>query len=542
MTLVNNGKLNTERQEGVKQVGQGFHLLSLGRNEDATRLSQDLLKKYPEDPAVLFFASEVSVINMENDKALNLIDNAISGAPKNANLFMQKARILMILHRQQDACRVVSNVAELSPKDKNMLRSAGQLVSQSGDFSGAQILFEKALVLDPIDQGILFDLATSHFFLGDMMAAEKKLDQIISLAPENGKAVHLRSILRKQTTDQNHIEQLKARMASGLKNWEDNMYFNFALAKEYEDLEEYGKSFVPLKEGAKIRRQHLNYNAGDERNSINDIMMHYTKKVFKDEKSGCIEKGAIFIVGMPRTGTTLVERLLSNHTQVTGAGELSDFPILMTEQVQKTMAKYPGSDMSMVEASLLMDFEELGQNYLKSVRQKVGDSPCFTDKLPFNFQYCGLIKKALPNARIIHLVRDPMDSCYAIYKTLFNQVYSFSYDLEELADYYILYRELMDHWHQAMPGEILDVAYEDVVHDPEVQARRFLQWCDLPWEDSVLDFHSSAVASSTASAAQIRQPIYKSSVQKWRHFEGYLAVLQDKLFTAGLIKEDGTAI
>ncbi|NOZ65393.1 MAG: hypothetical protein GXP00_02665, partial [Alphaproteobacteria bacterium] len=166
MTLVNNGKLNTERQEGVKQVGQGFHLLSLGRNEDATRLSQDLLKKYPEDPAVLFFASEVSVINMENDKALNLIDNAISGAPKNANLFMQKARILMILHRQQDACRVVSNVAELSPKDKNMLRSAGQLVSQSGDFSGAQMFFEKALALDPVDQGILFDLATAHFFLG----------------------------------------------------------------------------------------------------------------------------------------------------------------------------------------------------------------------------------------------------------------------------------------------------------------------------------------------------------------------------------------
>lgn len=527
-----------ERKEAERLVGQGFHLLSQTRNEDATQLSDKLLEKYPKEPAVLYFASEISVINADQSRALKLIDAAIDCADDNPEFLMQKARILIILHQRQEACKLAIKIAELSPNNKNMIKAAGLLMSQCEDFIGASTLFEKALELAPGDPGLLFDLATTHFFLGNMEAAERNLNLIISVSPENGRAIHLRSILKQQTEAYNHIDQLKTYIESRPKNWENIMYFNFALAKEYEDLEEYDKSFVSLKEGANIRRQHLNYNKDNERDSINDIIKHYTEEILKEEVSGCTETGAIFIVGMPRTGTTLVERILSNHSLVTGAGELSDFPNLMIEQVQKTMSEHPEDNLSMITASLLMDFEELGKNYLKSVRQKTGNSPYFIDKLPFNFLYCGLIKKALPNARIIHLVRDPMDSCYAIYKTLFNQVYSFSYDLDELGDYYILYRQLMAHWHQIMPGEIIDVAYEDIVHDPEAEARRLLKWCGLPWEASVLDFHSSKVASSTASAAQIRQPIYTSSIQKWRHYDRQLTPLKNKLVAASLVRGD----
>ena len=163
-------------------------------------------------------------------------------------------------------------------------------------------------------------------------------------------------------------------------------------------------------------------------------------------------------------------------------------------------------------------------------------SPWMIDKLPFNFLYCGLIHRALPNAKIIHMTRDPMDTCYAVYKTLFGQAYPFSYDLDELAAYFLAYRRLMDHWHEVMPGQILNVAYEDVVADTESAARRLTEYCGLQWERECLEFHTSRAATTTASAAQVRQPVYSSSVQKWRHYEQQLAPLQARLLDAGLIE------
>jgi hypothetical protein len=192
-----------------------------------------------------------------------------------------------------------------------------------------------------------------------------------------------------------------------------------------------------------------------------------------------------------------------------------------------------------VAAALQMDYAELGQRYLRQAADMAQGKPIFIDKLPFNFIYAGLIKKALPQARIIHLVRDPLDTCFAVYKTLFNQVYSFSYQLDELADYFIEYKKLMAHWHQVLPGQILDVHYEQMVAEPEAQAKRILQWCDLPWQDDLLQFHQAKSASTTASAAQVRQPIHKKSVQKWRAFADELAPVRQRLFAAGLIDADG---
>ena len=522
------------QQDPEYLVGQAARLLGQGRHAEAAKLSHDLLKKFPKEPSVLYFASENAMIAGDLPAALELVTKAVDKAPERPVLHMQQARILIGLRRRRDARKAAVKAADLLPQNVKMLKAVGSMLSQCEDFEAANGVFEKALKLVPGDPTLLFDLATTQFFLGDMDEAEESISAILKVRPENGAAVHLRSILRKRTKKHNHIDMLETKIAEGLKNWEASMYFNFALAKECEDLGEYDKSFSALEKGAKIRRQHLNYDEAGEHANINDIMKHYTLSSLEEKTIGCEEQGPIFIVGMPRTGTTLVERILGNHSKVTSAGELSDFPMAMTDQIQKTLANRPNDNLSGLEASLVMNFKELGENYLNSARQTVGPSPYFVDKLPFNFLYCGLIRKALPNAKIIHLVRDPMDSCYAIYKTLFNQVYSFSYDLDELGNYYVLYRQLMDHWHKVMPGEILDVAYEDVVHDSEIQARRIMDWCGLPWEASVLDFHSSKAASSTASAAQIRQPIYTSSVQKWRNYDRQLTSLKKKLVAAGL--------
>ena len=185
-------------------------------------------------------------------------------------------------------------------------------------------------------------------------------------------------------------------------------------------------------------------------------------------------------VGMPRTGTTLVERIMAGHSKVTSAGELHDFSSELVKEITRVNGGKVVAKAGIVAASLQMDFARLGEHYITAARQAANASSIYIiDKLPFNFLYCGLIHRALPNARIIHVTREPMDTCYAVYKILFGQAYPFSYNLDELATYFIAYRKLMDHWHSVLPGLILDVAYEDVVADTERQARRLVDHCNL---------------------------------------------------------------
>jgi hypothetical protein len=211
----------------------------------------------------------------------------------------------------------------------------------------------------------------------------------------------------------------------------------------------------------------------------------------------------------------------------------------MTDLAIATHARLGSDDPDLLRASLQMDFAELGRNYVKAVRPLAAGKPYFVDKLPFNFRYCGLIHQAMPNAKIIHLTRDPIDTCYAIFKTLFINAYHYSYQLDELAQFYVGYRRTMEHWHAVMPGVIYDISYEDLVADPPAQCRRLIEWCGLPWQDQVLEFHTSRAASNTASAAQVRKPIYRSSVKKWRHFEAQLQPVVRRLAAAGLVDPSG---
>jgi hypothetical protein len=245
---------------------------------------------------------------------------------------------------------------------------------------------------------------------------------------------------------------------------------------------------------------------------------------------------------MPRTGTTLVERMLGSHSEVASIGEAVDFPEEMSLGARAAHARLGLSDPNLLRASLQMDFADVGRRYLAAVRYLAGGQRYTIDKLPFNFRYCGLIHQALPNAAIVHLTRDPMDTCYAVFKTLFINAYHFSYRLEEIAEYFIAYRRMMDHWHAVMPGVILDVRYEDLVADPATQSRRLLEHCGLHWEDQVLDFHNSAKASTTASAMQVRRPIYKSSVQKWRNYTRELQPVVRRLAEAGIVDADGNSL
>ena len=281
----------------------------------------------------------------------------------------------------------------------------------------------------------------------------------------------------------------------------------------------------------------MQYSIDTDLGIMDKIRSVYTSALFDGHVGGCDAEDPIFILGMPRTGTTLVERILDSHPQVQSAGELNNFSLELIRLVKESATSAPSTRLDFVAASAAIDFAKLGAAYVQSVRPLRDDSPRFIDKLPFNFLYAGLIHLALPRARIVNLQRHPLDTCYAVYKQLFRDAYPFSYDLTELAQYYVAYDRLMRHWNDVMPGAILTLRYEDVVADIEGSTRCLLQYCGLPWDDACLRFHENRRASTTASATQVRQPLYDSSVGKWRRVKRQLQPARQILERAGIALE-----
>jgi hypothetical protein len=370
-------------------------------------------------------------------------------------------------------------------------------------------------------------------YLGDAAGAELSFDAAIKLNPAEYEAYNARAQLRTQTSKSNHIVQLQELVAR-IENPVGSTQLNYALAKELEDVGDFTGAFAALQRGADVKRRHMRYSVDTDLQIMARIGEVFGPALF----DGCLRSaeggGAIFIIGMPRTGTTLIERILGSHSQIHAAGELNNFSLELLRLVRQTISPAPTSRLDFVAATARLDFRALGEAYLRSVRSLRGARPHFIDKLPFNFLYAGLIHLAMPQAKIINLQRHPMDTCYAVYKQLFKDAYPFSYDLDELGQYYIAYHGLMRHWNAVIPGVIGTFRYEAVVADIEGQARRLLEFCGLPWEEKCLRFYQNPRSSTTASALQVRQPIYDSSVGKWRRYAQQLEPLRRRLEAAGI--------
>ena len=463
-------------------------------------------------------------------------DELLQAETANPRAMLRKAQLLFAEHRRGEARAVALAAAGHLQPEVWQFRTLARVLADCQDLEGARAWLEQAHGRFPREIAILFDLAVAEFHLNRIDEAELHVATLLQLEPFHPGALRLRSMLRTQTGGQNHVEDLEGRLARAPQRPAVTAGCCYALAKEYEDLQRYEESFRALERGARAYRSTLKYNSQDELSSLRAVKQAFTRDAFLSLGPGFEAEGPIFIVGMPRTGTTLLERLLGSHSQVWSVGEFTAFPALLAELVKEKLASATEIKAAN-DASLRIDFRELGMRYTAAARQLSADRPRFVDKLPFNFLYCGYILAALPNAKLIHLVRDPLDTCYAVYKTMFFNAYYYSYDLDELADYYVGYREQMDHWHRVLPGRILDVHYEDLVNDPEAQARRVLEWCGLPWEDSVLAHHEQDRPSMTASATQVRRPIYTDSIGSWRRSASGLRRVHDRLVRANLITQ-----
>jgi len=526
----------------------------------------ELNQTFPNS-ADAWYASSFLAYQLKNfTKAILLINNAIDIDPQNGQWQLHKAQSLL-LSGDVKSTQVITEQLINNPQfnqnkrldnqtddtntvDSNAIENYAELahvLNKVENFAMAAFYYQKAinLIAGTSKQGkaqLYFNLASMQRYLGQIDEAEKSLTSAIALTPNDYEAYLLRSSLKKQTIVANHVVELEQALTKGIRHPIAKAQACYALAKEFEDLKQYQQSFEYLTKGAQSRRSNIRYDVAHDIDTINQIMATFTtsylEKQAKKNAPVCDNDEAIFVLGLPRTGSTLIDRIISNHTDVHSAGELNDFALQMMEQVKvychENDKSAPKSKAELVSLTKEINFAQLGESYIESTRARTGKTKHFIDKLPLNSLYVGLISLALPKAKIIHVTRHPLDTCYAIYKQLFTQGYPFSYDLQELGQYYIAHHKMMQHWKTVMPNVIYQIAYEDVIDNIEDQAKALIQQCGLTWQNQCIDFQKNQSPSTTASATQVRQGIYKSSQGKWQQFSQQLTPLKAQLEQAGI--------
>ena len=464
--------------------------------------------------------------------AVRAIDRALQLAPGSLTLLAQRIECLAATGDLQEAVSTARQFDDHEFDSAAAATSFGLLISRLQMHAQARRHFHRACELEPDNGQHHYNVATVERFLGNREAAEKAVNRCLDFRPADADAHLLRSGLRVQSKERNNIQSLLDGYDLVRNLPRDRSHICYALAKELEDMGEYDRSFDYLAEGAQLRRESTQYTPDNDLETMREIRKVYSEDVFQAGIPGYVSAEPIFIVGMPRTGTTLVERILGSHSVVRSAGELQTFATELVKHCRATEKSPVTNARELVAQSRDVDFVALGEDYVREARPHGEATAHFIDKLPFNFLYAGPIHLALPKARIILLERDPMDTCYAVHKAMFEGVYPFSYDLEELANYFVEYKRLVEHWQYVMPGVVHVVRYEELVTTPEPVIESLLEFCSLSFEDNCRKFFDNPEASTTASADSVRRDFFTSSVDKWRHYERQLKPVADILESA----------
>ncbi len=507
----------------------------LERIDDALRasavvvldLTADFVTAHPENVDGWIFRGRALQLSSEFGAMLEAARHAVALEPANplSQLLMMQA--LLANGHATDAFDAAKALEEQKKFDPAILGQVGNFYAQTNRHADAVRCFERMRILMPADPQPVYSLASAYVALGQMDKAEQLFDSMLRKSPHEYDAYYNRATIRKQTAQSNHVAEMEKVLSQPLRKESGEQAICYSLSKELEDLKEWKRSFHYLRRGADAHRRYFPYDREAELGTLDSIAQIFDEEFFRRPPPGYAAGKPIFVLGMPRSGTTLVDRILSSHSQVESAGESSEF----TASILRACGGQDGRGNIRYEQTAGLDFAALGRDYCRTMAGLLPGVPHPLDKTPGNFNVVGLIAAALPNAPIVHLRRNPVASCYAFYKTLFRSGYNFSYNLEEMGEYYLGYLKLMAHWRKVLPNRFLDVDYEALVANQEEESRRIIAWCGLEWEDAVLSFEKNASPSLTASAAQVRQPIYGTSVEQWRNYEEELqpliAVLRD---------------
>ena len=516
-----------------KLFAQATAAYNQGSWQQSFDLAVSLLPVAPQHAGLHYLIGLAALGLKRIPQALDALQRAVQLEPERADYLAQLAKVVSLVNRSADAVTMVGRALTLLPLDASTLDTLGVVLSRANEHGQARVLYQRAVDLAPDHAEFRHNLAKALTFLGELEAAERELNRCIELAP-NSWYVHLTlAQLRKQTTDSNHLDRLHALLPESAGSPIGQMNLHLSLSKEYEDLADYPKAFEHLVAGKTAGRRLINYRS--EQDEALFAAITRTSLTLTSGAAGFASAEPIFVLGMPRSGTTLVDRIISSHPDVHSAGELQIFPSAFKHI---SGSKTPRLlDIDTCDQAEHIDWKKLGEAYLANTRPATGHTPRFVDKLPHNFLYAGFIAKALPEAKIICLRRDPMDTCVSNFRQLFMPGSSncdYSFDLLDTGRYYMLFDRLMAHWQKLFPGRILEIDYETLVESQEPSTRRLLAFCDLSWNEACLHFEENPLPTATASAVQVRQPMNRSSLGRWKKYEEQTVELQNLLIREGV--------
>lgn len=460
----------------------------------------------------------------EGSAALREIKQAAEIAPQSLEVQVTLGNILQEtgFNNEAIACyrEILKVRADIAPVHVNL----GISLRRAGLRDKAIASFEKAIALAPDYVDAHFELGVVHRDLGDKEKAATAFRKVLSVDNRHAKTWWALANLSKNKLSEGDVAAITALIDSSDLSDDQRMNLEFALGKIHEDRNEHSMAMPHYEAGNKLRRAAVVYSIDDDRKVFENLTAAFDAEFFERWSDvGSDSSTPIFIVGMPRSGTSLAEQVLASHRQVHGAGEL---PALQ-RAVASRFTLAGGVDYSKgVAAATAEDFEHIAVHYLQELAALGGDAPRVTDKLPTNFLNVGLISVVFPKATVIHCSRDPRDTCFSIFKHSFSaRGHDYAYDLEELGTYYNLYADMMAHWHAVAPITIHELRYEEMIGNQEETTRALLAACDLPWDPACLEFHKTARPVATISADQVRRPIYSSSIGRWKQHEDALAPL-----------------
>jgi Flp pilus assembly protein TadD len=458
--------------------------------------------------------------------AIKLYGRILSFKPDLPEVFFLFGHALAAIGKPEAAITAYQCAIELKPNNPESLSNWGLALAELGRFDEAEAKCRRAIALSPGLPHAYNDLGILLKDAGRLIEARQSFEQAIRLAPKTVCYYDNLAAVRPFVAGDQYLMALEAlaENAAALST-EDQIHLHFALAKAYENIERPEAAFRELLGGNRLKRRQIIYDEAATL-GIMDRQRELITREFIQERNNCgqVSSLPIFIFGMARSGTTLIEQILASHPQVFGAGEL---PLLdhIAGSMRELLPGAPAFPEMMLEMSPA-HFRTVGARYVDKIAQRAPTAMHITNKMTVNFLFVGLIHLALPNATIIHAVRDPADTCLSCFATHFARGHEHTYDLAELGRYYRSYQSLMAHWHEVLPSwRILDVRYEELVADLEGVARRIVSHCGLAWDDRCLDFHRTRRPVRTASAVQVRKPIYTNSVRRWRKFDAFLGPL-----------------
>ncbi len=505
-------------------------LHQLGRREEAIDCCRRALATAPDTVAAHFNLASLLQEQEDLDGAVEHFQRALALNPGFAEAQNNLGNALQQLGRRIEAAEAYERALRLKPDYADAHANLGKALRALGRNEEAIDHYAAAVAVEPSRAALQNEFGVALLTAGRGGEAQQAFEDATRLAPENVIYHYNLASFRRFAPDDPRLAALEGIAGKeATLGADDRISLNFALARAYADLGRTDKSFQRLNEGNRLKRLQTVYDEGAALRHFEEIRAAFTPELFRAGRGGgASSQKPIFVVGMPRSGTTLIEQILASHSSVHGAGEIDTLSRIAAglSEGEDALPPYPAMMRGLTPDAL----QRIGDSYLAEIAELAPASERVVDKMPGNFVLVGLIALAMPGARIIHARRDPVDTCFSCYSLLFAEDQPFAYDLGELGRYYRAYADLMDHWRRILPpGVLVDVQYEKLVADFPVESRRLLAHCGLDWQDACENFHETRRTVLTASVAQVRRPLYADSVGRWRPYAAHLQPLLEAL-------------